>query len=326
MMEQTRLEFVLVAEQPIAQHEESIGNSAVLMRRRVRKRDGSFCHVPIVTADAMRHGIREASSYAFLDAAGLLDAPDLSEAAMRLLFAGGMIAGSAGNSVSLDYYREMTNLVPTLGLLGGCAGNRMIPGRIWVDDAVLICEEAAHLLPAWIVGWMAERGDRFATERAHVEEVQRVRMDPSLDPGKRRLLAGPAEQEIQQRLLTGEQASETNDPIARDDARSSMMPRWFERISVGSLFHWSVTATTYSDLERDTFMVAVGSFLNSARVGGKRGTGHGLLRVEHGRQIAVTRPAEASVAIQLGGVGKLFREHVTARRDRIREFLGAVVA
>lgn len=325
-MEQTRLEFVLVAEQPIAQHEESIGNSAVLMRRRVRQRDGSFTHVPIVTADAMRHGIREASSFAFLDAAGLLGAPDLTEAAMRLLFAGGMITGSAGDAVKLDYYRTMTDLVPPLGLLGGCAGNRMIPGRLWVEDAVLICEESSHTLPPWIAEYLAEQKAQMATERAHVEEVQRVRMDPSLDPGKRRLLAPAAAATTQQRLLDGEVASETGDAVGREDAKSSMMPRWFERVAAGSLFYWAATATTYTDLERDTFMVSIGAFLRDARVGGKRGTGHGKLAVQHGRQVQCARPAEGATALQLGGVGALFRAHVTERQAAIKEFLAGVVA
>ena len=69
-MQRHRYEFVLEAAQPIAHLAENIGNEGVLMRRKVRTADGSFASVPMVTADTMRHGMREAAAYMFLDAAG----------------------------------------------------------------------------------------------------------------------------------------------------------------------------------------------------------------------------------------------------------------
>lgn len=88
----------------------------------------------------MRHGLREAIAWAMLDAAGLMgDA--LSEAALRLLFAGGMVTGSGGDAIKLSEYRELVGIVPSLGLLGGCAQNHVVPGAVHCDEAVLICEE-----------------------------------------------------------------------------------------------------------------------------------------------------------------------------------------
>ncbi|MGH8630893.1 MAG: hypothetical protein ACREU7_09045, partial [Burkholderiales bacterium] len=117
MMERKRLEFILEARSPIAHHQETFGNTAVLMRQKVRQPDGSFAAVPIITGDTMRHGLREAGTYCLLDCAGLLGEA-LTEQALRLLFAGGMVTGS-GSVVKLDEYREMVDLVPTLALLGG---------------------------------------------------------------------------------------------------------------------------------------------------------------------------------------------------------------
>ena len=331
IMEQRKYEFILRAESPIAHHSESIGNSAIAMRRKVRLPDGTWSHVPIVTADSMRHGLREAAAYALLDAAGLLGAETLGEAALRLLFAGGMVTGRGdASTIRLDGYREMIDLVPPLALLGGCADNRVIPGRLWVSDAVLISDESMHLLPAWVGEWMADEGTVVDTARAHVEEVQRVRMDPTLDPGKRKLLTPGAAAGIEQRLLKSEKAHTEDDAVAREASKSSMMPRRYETIAAGSLFHWSITATCYSELDIDTFHTTVASFLSDARVGGKKGTGCGSLKAIKGQAINVLSPKDRTTTLELNALapsmGVLFRAHVGERAARIRTFLGTVNA
>lgn len=330
-MEQKRFDFILEARQPIAHHEETIGNDSIFHRRKVRQPDGTFQRVPTISADCMRHGMREAATYALLDAAGLLaDSPQFSASALRLLFAGGMVTGSMGGSIRLDDYRRIVDLVPPLGLLGGCAQNRIIPGRLTVDDAILICDEQAHLLPEWVGEWLDSVGARMDSCRTHVEEIQRVRMDPVLDPGKRRLLGEGARVEVEGRLLAGEAASAKNDAAGRAREKSSMMPRRFERLCAGSLFWWSTTATCYDDLDVDTYLVTCASFLSDARVGGKRGTGHGLLTPVTGRNIEVRRPVERMETLdpgQLGPrVGQLFGAHVRERADDLRTFLSEVAA
>jgi len=328
---QRKYEFVLEAAQPIAHHAEAIGNQAIVARRKVRQPTGGWAHIPVVSGDAMRHGMREAAAYAFLDAAGLLDVGALSEAALRLLFAGGQVTGSAGGAVKLSDYREMCELVPTLAIFGGCAQNRVIPGRLWVDDATLICEEQRHLLSDRVVAFATSGGGELESCRAHVEEVQRVRMDPSLDPGKRKLLTAGAQEQADQRLLSSETAGEVDDARAKDDAKSMMLPRSFERVAQGSLFYWSVVANCYSALDEDTFNVACAAFLADARVGGKRGTGHGLLRPVAAWNVQLARPADRAETLkpdQLSTtrVGETFRNHVLERAEKIAAFLREVAA
>jgi hypothetical protein len=69
--EKVRWEFILEAQEPIAHHSESMGNTAIAMRQKTRLADGSFVSVPIITGDTIRHQLREAASYALLDAAGM---------------------------------------------------------------------------------------------------------------------------------------------------------------------------------------------------------------------------------------------------------------
>lgn len=337
-MQQRRYEFILEARQPISHAQENLGNTSVIMRQKVRKRDGSWCQVPIVTGDTMRHGLREAATYCLLECADMLG-ENLSESALRLLFAGGMIT-SSGPTVDLEEYRRMVDLIPSLKLLGGCAGNRVIPGQLTVDPAILICQETQHLLPPWVLEWTAgpTTGGHagaiapaaLSSCRAHVEEVQRVRMDPCLDPGKRSLMLPAERARVEQRMLGSEAASKSEDHTAADATKSTMMPFRYERVAQGSLFYWGVQATCYNELDLDTLLVMVGAFLRNARVGGKRGTGHGWLWPVAAQDVQLANFSERMESLVLAewtkSIGHMFREHVQARADKLREFLGVVAA
>jgi len=288
---------------------------------------GEWTSIPAVSGDALRHGLREASAYAFLDAAGMLDAGQLTESALRLLFSGGMVTGRGdAANIKLDAYREMVDLVPPLALLGGCASNRVIPGRVVCEDAMLVCEESQHLVPTWIV----ERAGKLVGARGHIDTHQRVRMDATLDPGKRKLLSESAVKRLEGGDRKSEQAHEDDDPVLRQEAKSTMMPRTFEAIAAGSLLSWRVQATCLSALDVDTFHSMIAAFLSNARVGGKRGTGFGFVRAVAANEVAVLRPASAMNAVDITTlgprIGELFRAHVRERAERARTFLAEVDA
>jgi hypothetical protein len=175
-----------------------------------------------------------------------------------------------------------------------------------------------------------ERSGKLETQRAHVEEVQRVRMDPMLDPGKRLMLASGDASRVEGRLLDSEAASSSGDALVREASKSSMMPRRYERLVVGSLFVWRVSVTTHSDLERDAFLTALAAFLYEPVVGGKKGTGHGRLRAIDARGLDVRRPADRASVVDVSSLGTvngaLFRAHVGERSAKIREWLGKVDA
>jgi len=325
-----RYEFVLEAETPICHLSESIGNESIAMRRKIRQRDG-WAFVPIVTADTMRHGMREASAYALLDALGMVDSPQLSEAALRLLFAGGAVSGSDGaGTVNLDAYRELCELVPSMALLGGCATNRIVPGRLSVEDATLICQETQGFITERARAWSEDRYGALAGSREHIEEEQRVRMDPTMSPEKRKLLTDGEQVKATNRLAAHERASIAAEHVEKDKEKSSMMPRRFERVAQGSLFFWAVQANCYTPLEVDTLHVSCAAFLANAVVGGKRGTGHGRLRAVKGWGLELARPREAVMdadpAALAPSMGALFRSHVEARKGRIVDFLKSVDA
>lgn len=326
--QQHTIEMVLRAEQPIAHHEGVEGNEGIVMRETVFTPQGRRVRVPIITGDTIRHGLREASSRATLEAAGLLDAVH-GESAIRLLFAGGQMTKST-DALRLDEYREMADVFPPLALLGACAGNRIIPGQIQVGRAYLICEESAHLLPGWLTPWMDEHEIARNGGRAHIERVQRVRMDPMLRPEMRALLSGDERTRVEGRMLASDAASAASDDVEKTKTKSAMMPFAYETISAGSLFFCRIHARTTSILQSDTLHVMLAAWLSSAYVGGKRGTGCGLLRCIEARGLTRVEMAPSdSAALSFAGASpeiERYRAHVEERAERLGVWLAQVRA
>jgi CRISPR type IV-associated protein Csf2 len=323
VFETKQYQFLLEAESPISHAQETIGNESIVMRRKVRQKDGSFERVPIISSNTMRHGLREAAAYAFIDAAGLSE--QLTRPAVRLLFNGGTLTGRGdAGAVSLDRYRQMVELCPPLALLGGCSDNRINSSQLDASDALLVCAESQAFVPTWA----QELAGQLETSRAHVESVQRVRMDALLDHTKRKLLTSDEQVEITKQLTAGEQAHVKDDAIERSDSKSNMLPYTFETVVQGSLFFWSVTCRCTSDLDVDTLNTILATFLYNPVVGGKKGTGHGRLRVVHAKNVEVRRIADAAETIDTATLGErtgsLFRRHVAERKEAIIEWLKIV--
>lgn len=260
MKQPIRVDFLLRAESPIAHHAEVTGNIATMMREDLAF--GDMTHsVPIITGDAMRHGLRAASASLALEAAGI--ETGLGESAVRFLYNGGGIGGQPGATVDVKAYREMVEIHPALALLGGCVDNRILAGSVQVGRAMLVCSEAvdAGVLPAWVHEGAPEEIRRSCV--AWVDEVMRTRMEPLMQPGKR-ALAGAEADDYLERLIAGQ-------------ATNTMMPRTFEVVKAGGVFWWSVNAQPINDIQRDAFYAMIGRFLSNPTVGGKRGSGFGRL-------------------------------------------------
>lgn len=337
-LQQHRIEVLLEAEQPVKHLAESLGNSAYLNARLVRQPTGGFARVPEVSGDTMRHGLRAAAAAFALRRAFPDGKVELTEAAVRLLFAGGMVTGN-GDSKSIKFgeYRKMVELLPHLGLLGGCAQNRTIPGRVDVDPATLVCAETAHAMPAWALAACEEEygAPHRETFRAYVEEVQRVRMDPMLVPTLRGMLSPDDADRIDRQLEASERASADGNDAARLASKSAMMPRRYERLVQGSVFYWSVGVTLATELDEDVFYTMFCAFAADMVVGGGRATGHGRLKILRLNRAVVRGPGELPVAgapeaVGLSSlrprVGELLGAHLDERAEKVREFLRAVDA
>lgn len=328
-MKQHRIQMILRATSPIAHHSETYGNMSLVSREKVRVTGGGFEAIPIISGNAMRNGLRTSAAKVYLSAAGLIDEPGLTQAALRLLLNGGVISGSSGGSVKLAEYAEIGELVPMLRLLGGCAQNRTHDGRAVVHPALLICDETIGRMPPMVSEYLEAAGEKTDSHRSHISEVQEVRMDSLLSGGARELLLPGERAEVEARMIASESASETGDAVRKEATKSTMLPMSYETVVRGSLWYWEQTFTTYSAIDEDTMWTMVLSFATNMNRGGRKRVGHGNLEVAYATEFELAKPAD-SVEFALSSKesmkGAIFRDHVQSRKERIREFLQRVAA
>ena len=340
IIEKHIIEFVLEAEQPIKHLSESFGNSAIIASRKIRQDDGSIARVPMISGDAMRHGLRAASAWIPVHATNGEKGPQLSEAALRLLFAGGMVTGQGdAGSVRMGEYRKMIEMVPQLAFLGGCAENRTIPARSpWTTRPS--CAPRKRASSRGRARTPRRWGARTRRPIASIEEVQRVRMDPSLRPDLRRLLDAGDSDMIERRLEASERASREGDAGAKDAAKSTMMPRRFERIVQGALFFWRVGGPLRA--AGDGRLLRLARLPRAAHGGGRRSQRRARQapcggRAPHDPQ-GLSLSAPESIGLARRGlrrarfapagakVGEAFVTHLQERAEKITEYLRTVNA
>lgn len=147
------IDLMLEAASPITHMSGTEGNEAVLMREPVIA-DGSVAHVPVLTGNALRHRALRQSGYLWM-IASIDMSGKLRSSMANFLLNGGAVSQSTRDA-DLKGVAEAIELLPLLGMLGGCLPNQIIPGRASVGRAVLACRENAErvssLFPDWSDG------------------------------------------------------------------------------------------------------------------------------------------------------------------------------
>lgn len=128
----------------------SSGNTSLLRTHEVIQPDGTHTRVPFLSANSVRHGLRDALAW---HAATVLaiEPGSLTKGSVDLLWSGGGVT-TTGAQTDLDMARCVEDLYPALGLLGYAARSDIIAGTLRVTDLELICRENAWRLPAHLAG------------------------------------------------------------------------------------------------------------------------------------------------------------------------------
>jgi len=133
--------------QPLSHISEAVGNQTNLRTTKLLDLEGEQTEVFALSGNSLRNRIlRRCGLDDFLEQVGVQVSPILH----HTLFCGGAIDGGTGSDLELD--RRIRQLLPGLSLLGTAkpkgvfASNnaQMVPGRICVGDAVLVCAESAE--------------------------------------------------------------------------------------------------------------------------------------------------------------------------------------
>ena len=157
-----RIEYTATLESAFHHGAGTSGNTARLRTQEVIREDRSLAHVPFLSGNSVRHGLRNALAW---HVAKTLDWENgsRSKGEVTLLWSGGGIT-KTGAQANLELARRADELLPMLGLLGYAAGSDIVAGTLRASDMILVCEENQSRLPMVAEGKAAYfRGEEFGT-------------------------------------------------------------------------------------------------------------------------------------------------------------------
>lgn len=128
----------------------SSGNTSLLRTHEIVLPDGTHTRVPFVSANSVRHGLRDALAWHTVQHLGIADG-SLAKGVVDLLWSGGAVT-TTGAQVDLEISRRIDDLYPALGLLGYAAKSDIVAGTLRVSDLEVVARENAWRLPAHLAG------------------------------------------------------------------------------------------------------------------------------------------------------------------------------
>lgn len=293
-------------------HQEGIeGTTAILRRERIVQPDGTVVDVPVISGNAWRGQLRDATMRAMLRALG---DPPLSLPAFHLLFSGGSLTAT-GPYVDIGFARELREAIPAIGVFGGAVGNQILRGKLKVGKLYPICRETAHLLSQASIP--AEFGIPSIWELIQEEEYTRA------DDEKRedlRQLIDPMARAVLEAEAGVKRAKKAAGDEELAPKHSQQMRYGVETLAAGSYLACEIVLEDASELEFAALVDGLAEWARDPHLGGKRATGHGLVRT-HFAEWFSAQPAVSGDAVALAGdVG--YAAHLSAQRAAILDLLG----
>lgn len=157
-----KIEYTATLESAFHHGAGTSGNTQRLRTQEVIRPDGSIAHVPFLSANSIRHGLRDALAWHVVKTLALQPGT-LTKTAVSLLWSGGAVT-TTGAETNLDLTRRADQALPMLGLLGYAAQSDITAGTLRVSDGILVCEENQARTPIPATHKAAHyRGEEFGT-------------------------------------------------------------------------------------------------------------------------------------------------------------------
>lgn len=301
---------------------QTVGNVQEFARHSVTDPDGERVDVPHISANSIKHLVREAGADFALEAMGLLEPDSLTRAEQYLMFAGGAL-DSGGQSIRLDKARRVEKALPILGLCGYAAGNSMSESQLIVEGWELVCWENSQRLRPVLEKYAPEHLPLLETYADEwIEVAQRTGHDPTRTAKGRRMLP------VDERLELEAQLSGAKGSGAKDAFRP--MPFEYETLIPGAVLVGGFAFKHgVRDLELQAFRSAI-TWASEGRgpdggvllpVGGGGSTAQGLASTHlHGELAVGIEPMRYRPTDELAPareVGDGFDEALTAYVDHL---------
>lgn len=149
------------------------GNTALLRTQDVIQPDGRVARVPFLSANSMRHGLRDALAWHTVKTLDIQPGT-LTKAQVDLLWSGGAVT-KTGAQTDLAMLRRVEEHLPWLAMMGYAAMSDIVAGTLRVQDMILECSENEARLDA-----ECEHSAAF-----YRDEVFGTRMDQATSPSAR---------------------------------------------------------------------------------------------------------------------------------------------
>jgi len=270
-----RLDGIITLLSPLSHIGESTGPDSWLSQDIIIGPDGNPVECFVYSGNAFRGHLRDlGATYMTEKLGGLQYNPDV----FYLLFSGGSLGGA--QSVDIDQARMYRRNVPLLSVFGGGVGNQILTGKIKVGAMYPLVAECQRVLPEYL------RDPNAPSWRQWTFEKSFTRMDDAKNENLRKYLVDPKENhpalpEAQTLAITdGGEPTRPKEKKKKEDSPQQMRYT-VEMLAAGSVLYQRIDLCDMTDLELGAFVSALVEFSKHPYIGGKSGTGHGLVEIEY---------------------------------------------
>jgi CRISPR type IV-associated protein Csf2 len=270
-----RLNGVFMLQSPLSHIGESVGVDSYLSTDVIIGEDGQPTECFVYSGNAFRGLLRDCAAAYMLERMGNMRIP---LDAFYLLFSGGSLGGT--QSVDIDQARMYRRVIPMLSVWGGGVGNQILPGKLRMGSLYPICKETTRIIPEKFQLQNAPSWKRMSFEKSF------TRMDDGKNDNRRAyLIEGTNEhpKELQTSLDFGgeDNEGETTGKKKNPNAPAQQMRYSVEMMAAGTALYQRIDLSAVTEVELGAFVSALAKFSVTPYIGGKSGTGHGLVDVEY---------------------------------------------
>ena len=241
----------------IAHGGQQLGTTPLLRREKMLLADGRIDYVPVISGNTLRGWLRRVGEDLLREQ--LRYDGQLSLTAAHALRGGGALAKTSGQALAGRRLATVRSLVPQVGVFGCAAGGSVVNGCLQVGKVVPLVAEVAHTVPVHL---------RNRCTHSHFDLLQ-VEAFARQDDTDTHAFAG-------RHQVLGNTA---DDALHVDDGGRQMF-YGIETLPAGTEFHTWAQLTWASPLEVAFFTDVLHAFGSRGRLGGRIGSGHGVIRTD----------------------------------------------
>jgi hypothetical protein len=238
----------------IAHGGQQLGTTTLMRREKMLLADGRIDYVPVISGNTLRGWLRRVGEDLLRQE--LQYDGQLSLTAAHALRGGGALAKTSGKALAGQRLATLRSLVPQIGVFGCAAGGSVVNGCLQVGKVVPLVTEVTRIVPTNL---------RTRCTHSHFDLLQVETFARQDDTGTH-AFAG------RHQVL-----DDTAAAVLVDDGGRQMF-YGVETFPAGTEFHTWAQLTWASSLEVAFFTDVLHAFSSHGRLGGRIGSGHGVIR------------------------------------------------